>query len=332
MIEFKTPIFLLLLPLVLLALAILHRRRPRQAFVFSSLEITHAGTSTWKMQFSFVPFLLRVAALMLVCIALAGPRKVLQETLVRTEGIDIVLALDCSGSMAAEDFEINGKRLNRFEVIKKVVGEFIDERKNDQLSIVAFAGRAYTVCPLTTDHRWLVQNLQRMRLGLIEDGTAIGSGIATSLSRFKNSTAKSKIVVLLTDGVNNAGSIDPLTSARTAAAMGVKIYTIGAGAKGYAPFPMQTVFGQTFYQNIPTDLDEDSLTKIAELTHGRFFRATDTESLRQIYQSIDRLEKSKIEQKGYKQYEEMFGWFIIAALVLLGLEWILVNTVFLKIP
>ena len=329
--EFKTPLVLLLLPLVLGGLWYLRRRHRQGAFVFPSLKLL-APVLTWKTKFSFIPFCLRLLAIVLICMALAGPRKVLEQSKVVTEGIDIVLALDCSGSMAAEDFKINGRRWNRFEIVKTAVSEFIEQRKSDQLALVAFSGRAYTVCPLTTDHRWLLENLQRMRLGLIEDGTAVGSGIATSLVRLKNSKAKSRIIVILTDGVNNTGSIEPVAAARMAASLGVKIYTIGVGAKGMAPFPVQDMFGRVFYQNVQSDLDEDTLKKIAEITHGQYFRATDTESLREIYKVIDRLETSKIEHKGYKEYQELFGAFAAAALIFLALELFLSNGIFFKIP
>ncbi len=249
-----------------------------------------------------------------------------------TEGIDIVLALDCSGSMAAEDFAINGHRRNRLDIIKSVVAGFIDARKSDRLGLVAFGSRAYTVCPLTIDHDWLKQNLQRVALGMIEDGTAIGSGISSSLLRFKDSKAKSKIIVLLTDGVNNAGNIDPLTAARTAKVMGVKIYAIGAGTKGLAPFPVRDVFGNIYYQNVRIDLNEDDLRQIADVSGGKFFRATDTDSLRRTYTEIDRLEKTDIQQTGYKEYRELFGIFIAAFFVLVLTETVLANTLFLKVP
>ena len=329
--EFRTPLLLLLLPLVLLAVWYVHRRRQERPFQFSSFKVLESIGSTWKTKFGFMPFAIRLAAIAFLCVALAGPRKALQESKVSTEGIDIVLALDCSGSMATEDFNVDGQRVNRFEIIKKVVDDFIDRRKDDRLALVGFSGRAYTICPLSTDHDWLKANLRRMRLGMIEDGTAIGSGIASSLSRYKDSQAKSKVIILLTDGVNNAGSIDPLTAAKTAAAMGIKIYAIGAGAKGFAPFPVQDMFGHTFYQNVQSDLDEDTLKEIARLTHAQYFRAADTQSLREIYKTIDRLEKSKIEQKGYRQYQELFGIFAIVALLLLACEIILSNTLFLKI-
>jgi Ca-activated chloride channel homolog len=330
--EFKTPLVLVLVIFVPLVLWFLHRRRSGHAFGFSSAQILEAVGGSWKTRFGFIPFALRLLAIALLCFALAGPRKALDESKATTEGIDIVLSIDCSGSMAAEDFQLNGQRQNRLDVIKKVVAEFIDSRKDDRLGLVAFGGRAYTVCPLTTDRNWLQANLERIKIGLVEEGTAIGSGIASSLSRFKDSEAKSKIIVLLTDGSNNAGKIDPLSASKTAAAMGIKIYTIGAGTKGYAPFPVQDMFGRKFYQNVQVDIDEDTLQKIAETTKAKYYRATDTESLRQVYKDIDRLEKTKIEHSGYREYQELFGYFVTLALIFLGLELILINSLFLKIP
>lgn len=330
--EFKTPYLLILIPIVLGLMWLFHARRSRGAFRFSSVDLVKPMTGSWKVKFGFVPLAMRVMALILICIALAGPRKVLEESTTTTEGIDIVLSLDCSGSMAAEDFTIDGRRMNRFDVVKRVVAEFINQRKNDRMGLVTFAARAYTVCPLTTDRTWLLANLERMKLGMLEDGTAIGSGVASSLTRFKNSKAKSKVIILLTDGVNNAGKLDPLKAAETAQAMGIKLYTIGAGVEGFAPYPVQDVFGRTFYQNVPVQIDEATLQKMAQLTGGRYFRATDTQSLREIYKEIDRLEKTKIEETGYKQYQELFAGFLIAALLLVAAELVLINTVFFKIP
>ncbi len=330
--EFKTPLVLLLIPLLLAIAYIIKRKAKAPSFVFSSTDVAAKVPGSWKSRFAFVPWALRLAILVLLVIALAGPRKVSLDSKVSTEGLDIVLAIDCSGSMAAEDFTINGKRKNRLDVVKGVVMEFIDARPYDRIALVAFGSKAYTVCPLTMDHAWLKKNLERVRLGIVEDGTAIGSGISSSVIRLKKSEAKSKIVILLTDGVNNAGKMDPLTAAKNAAALKVKVYTIGAGTKGLAPYPVQDMFGRKFYQTVQIEIDEDSLTKIADMTQGKYFRATDTESLRNIYKEIDRLEKTKIEQSGYKQYEELFWIFLVAALSVLLIEIILSNTVFLRIP
>ncbi|HHE65150.1 MAG TPA: VWA domain-containing protein, partial [Bacteroidetes bacterium] len=194
-------------------------------------------------------------------------------------------------------------------------------------------GQAYTVCPLTTDYDWLVNNLRRVELGLIEeDGTAIGSAIASSLSRLDESKAKSKIIILLTDGVNNAGNIQPLEAAKAAGSQGIKIYTIGAGSRGIVPYPAQDIFGRTVYQQVQVDLDEATLKRIAQMTEGQYFRATDTESLRNIYQEIDKLEKTEMQETGYKEYKQLFVWFLLAGLIIFVLELILSNTVLTRIP
>ncbi len=329
---FKDPWILLFIPAIVFGIVIFKRRAKDPTVRFSSLTLLSHMRENWKVFLNRQRLWIRLVAIILFMLALAGPRKVLEETNVTTEGIDIVLALDSSGSMAAEDFTINGQRMNRLDVIKQVVREFIEQRKADRIGLVTFAGLAFTVCPLTTDYEWLMANLERIELGLIEDGTAIGSGISSALARLKDSQAKSKIIILLTDGVNNAGKIDPLTAAKAAQAFKIKVYTIGAGSKDFVPFPVQDPWGQKFYQKVRIDLDEKTLKEIAETTGGKYFRATNTESLRSVYQEIDSLEKTRIEQKGYKEYKELFGLFLLAGLGLLLLEAVLFNTVLLKIP
>lgn len=338
---FKDPWILILIPAAVLAILFFKRKQPEAALRFSSVELVAGIGKTWKTRFIELPFFLRLFAVVLFLLALAGPRLVLEETSQKTEGIDIVLAIDASGSMLAEDFTINGKRQNRLEVVKSVVNDFIDGRQQDRIGLVAFGGLAYTVSPLTTDYAWLKTNLKRVVIGLIEDGTAVGSGISSALSRLRNSKAstqggsasggKSKIIILLTDGVNNAGKVDPASAAQAAKAMGVKIYTIGAGTKGYAPYPME-IWGRKVYQKVQINIDEDMLRQVADITGGKYFRATDTNSLQEIYKEIDRLEKIEIETLYYKEYQELFGWFLSAALGLLFLELMLVNTVLLRIP
>jgi len=330
--EFKTPLVLLLIPLLLALFWYLQRRREGTSFRFSSLSLVRQLGSTWRVRWSFLPVVLRALVLILLLIALAGPRKLLAESKLTTEGIDIVLALDVSGSMSAEDYVINGQRISRLDIIKSTVENFIKQRKDDRLGLIVFGSQAYTVCPLTTDHEWLLENLRQIRIGLIEDATAIGSGIATSLLRLKKSKAKTRIIVLLTDGVNNSGKIQPLDAAKMAQAMGIKVYTIGAGTTGIVPFPVVDEFGNKHYEQAQFDLDEDTLKKIADMTGAEYFRAADTESLRHIYAQIDKLEKTKIEDKGFKQYDPLFWYFVGTALGLLALELTLNNTVFLKIP
>lgn len=329
---FKDPWIILLIPIALGLVIFLKKKQKVTSFQFSSTEIASTLKETWKVRFQNVPYFLRLIILALFLIALAGPRSVLEETVHKTEGIDIVLAIDSSGSMAAEDFVLKGKRTNRLTIVKNVVQEFIEERKNDRLGLVTFASLAYTVSPLTTDHSWLLTNLDRVELGLIKDGTAVGSAIVSSVGRLKNSVAKSKVIILLTDGVNNAGKMDPIEAARVAEAFDIKIYTVGAGTKGYVPFPAKDVFGRTVYQKVLIKLDEEMLQEVAEITDGKYFRATDTESLRDIYKEIDALEKVKIEEQGYREYKELFIYFLMAAFAFLCLEVVLTNTVFLKVP
>jgi len=288
--------------------------------------------ATWRVRWSFLTWVLRALVLVLLLIALSGPRKLLAESKLASEGIDIVLALDVSGSMNAEDYVINGQRISRLDIIKSTVENFIKQRTNDRMGLIVFGSQAYTVCPLTMDHDWLLENLHQVRIGVIEDATAIGSGIATSLLRLKKSKAKTRIIVLLTDGVNNSGKIQPLDAAKLAQSMGIKVYTIGAGTTGIVPFPEIDEFGNKHYVQAQFDLDEDTLKKIADMTGAKYFRAADTEHLRNIYAEIDKLEKIKIEEKGYRQYEPLFWHYVDAALILMALEIILTNTIFLKIP
>lgn len=332
MIAFKSLWVLFLIPLIAGAVYFLTRRRKEAALRFPSKTLVDALQPSWKVRLRYIPSLLRGIVLVLFLIALAGPRSVLKETIRKTEGIDIVLAIDSSGSMAAEDFIIDDKRYNRLEIVKEVVKDFIQARASDKIGLVAFSALAYTVCPLTTDYAWLTANLERVRLGLIKDGTAVGSAIASSTIRLKESTAKSRVIILLTDGVNNAGEIDPLAAARAAQALGIKIYTIGAGTKGAVPFPAQDFLGRKVYQRVMIDIDEDALRQIADITGGKYFRATDTESLRQVYKEIDSLEKTKIEEIGYFEYDELFNKVLFAALTVLLAGIILTNTLFLKVP
>lgn len=329
---FKDPLVFAFFPLLLAVLIWAGRQKKTASLRIPSEELVGGLKRTWKVRFASLPFYLRIAAVALVFIALAGPRSLLEESRHESEGIDIVLALDASGSMAAEDFQLNGRRYNRLDVIKDVVKDFIDARSSDRIGLVAFAGLAYTVSPLTTDYTWLKSNLERIKLNIMEDGTAIGSALTVALSRLQKSTAKSKIIILLTDGINNRGRIEPLTAAKAAQALGVKVYTIGAGTNGTAPIPVRDLWGRQVYQNMLVEIDEETLKKIADSTGGRYFRATDTESLRQIYKEIDQLEKSKVEETGYRQYKELFGFFLVPALILLILAAVLENTVLLKLP
>ena len=279
-----------------------------------------------------LPLILRAAALVLLAVALARPQQGLESSQLKHEGIDIALVVDVSGSMQAEDFEWHGQRRNRLDVVKEVVKEFIAQRSNDRLGLVVFGGRAYTQCPLTLDHVWLLKQLDRVEIGMVEDGTAIGSGIATGLNRLRHSKAKSRVMIVLTDGVNNAGNLSPDAAAELAKTLEVKIYTVGAGTTGLAPFPAKDVFGRTVYQQVNIPVDDEGLTRVAHVTGGQYFRATDTESLRKIYAQIDRMEKTHFEQPHYLVYREWYPWLVGLALVLILFEVLMSETVVRVLP
>jgi len=252
----------------------------------------------------------------------------------RTEGIDIVLALDVSTSMLAEDFYVGKKGYSRLYAVKKIVPEFIKKRENDRLAVVVFGVRPYTLCPLTLNHSWILSSLKRIHAGMLEDRTAIGLAIVSSLKRLENSKAKSKIIILLTDGRNNAGKITPIAAAEIARALNIKIYTIGTGSFGSVPYPIMDREGRiTGYRSRKIDIDEDLLRDIAsKRTNGKYFRATDMASLKKIYNDIDRMEKSPIKEKRYDEYNELFSRFLILGLLILLAEVILSNTLLRRIP
>lgn len=285
-----------------------------------------------KVRFQPLIPLLRALVLILLIIALARPQLGVRKERVIEEGIDIILAIDVSTSMLAEDFTIDGKRYNRLDIVKRVLEDFIPRRFNDRLGMVVFAGRPYTVAPLTWDQDWLLQRLAELEIGMVEDGTAIGSAIMTSLNRLKDSEAKSKVLILLTDGKNNRGEIQPEVAAEAAKALGIRIYTIGAGSRGPVPYPVQDSFGRKFYQKVRIDIDDELLTEIAEKTGGHYYRATDTEELYKVYEEIDKLEKSKIEMTEFYRYKEFYPYFILWALIFLSIEIILKNTVMRRLP
>ncbi len=329
---FKDIWVLFFLPLLVVYVYFLKRRDVRAAMRFSSGALLKGARPTWRTVLAANMVYARAAVIALVLFALARPRVPIEEARVETEGIDIVLAIDASGSMLAEDFTIGGRRVNRLEVVKGVVEDFIRERKDDRIGMIAFAARAYTVCPLTLDYDWLIENLKRVEIGAIEDGTAIGSAISSSLNSLKNTKAKSKVVILLTDGVNNAGKIAPLTAAEAAKTLGIKIYTIGAGTKGMVPFPARNLWGQKVYQRVKIEIDEKTLKEIAKKTGGRYFRATDTESLQEIYDEINDMETTPIAESGYREYQELFGRFLLLGLMIFLVEVVLTNTILKKLP
>ncbi|MEO5360313.1 MAG: VWA domain-containing protein [Nitrospirota bacterium] len=294
---FYDPLVLLLIPIVLGLFALRLRNTSIPALRFSTSELLAGIPATFRAVASKYLVILRILAVVLVVIALARPQKRLEETTVDTKGIDIALAVDLSTSMFAEDFSYKGKRQNRLDAVKEVVRDFIKNRHGDRIAMVAFAGRAYTASPLTTDYNYLLENLKRIYIGMLEDGTAIGNGLAAALNRIKDTKASSKVVILLTDGRNNIGTISPMTAAEAARALNIRVYTIGAGSKGPAPYPVKDVFGNTVYQEVEIDVDDDTLTDIAILTGGQYFRATDFDSLKKIYAEIDKLEKTQLIQK-----------------------------------
>jgi len=324
-VQLHDPWLLLLLLLIPLLLRV---RRPQQlpALCFPVLEAVRAVGPGRRVRWRWILPVLRAVALILLVVALARPQLGKAATQIYTEGIDIMLAVDLSGSMLSEDFQLDGRRANRLDAVKAVVRTFLEHRPGDRVGLVLFAGRPYTQSPLTLDHGWLLKNLERAHIGMIEDGTAIGSALATAVSRLEASDAKSKIVILLTDGQNNTGKVPPMTAAETAKTLGYRVYTIGAGTRGTAPFPQVDAFGRRVYVNLPVDVDEDTLKQIAEVTGGRYFRATDTASLQQIYDEIDKLERSPEQGLQYLEYHELYVWLALPALLLLAAEAVLAQT------
>ncbi|MCI0744019.1 MAG: VWA domain-containing protein [Verrucomicrobia subdivision 3 bacterium] len=327
--------YLLLLLLALPVLAWWKGKRGKQAaFLYSSTQLVKAFADVSRWNAGRILLLMRWLALALFIVGLARPQFVESETTVRASGIDIVAALDLSGSMAAEDrgFTVRGAQANRLEVAKDVLKKFVDKRPNDRIGLVAFAGRAYIAAPLTLDHDFLVQNIDRLDLGAIEDGTAIGSGLSAAVNRLQEVKSKSKIVILMTDGQNNAGKVPPLTAAEAAEALKVKIYTIGVGTRGVGRMPYRDPFGRKRYRNVEVDIDEKTLTAMAEKTGGKYYRADSADTLRRIYDEIGKLERTEVETKKYVQVDELFPWAVIPGLALLLVELALSHTVWRKLP
>jgi Ca-activated chloride channel family protein len=328
--RFAAPWFLLLLALVpaLVWRHLAGRARRGPSLRFSAVAGLGRSAGYRVLAGRHGLFALRMLVLVLITVALARPQFGSRFEEIVTEGIDIMLALDVSTSMKAEDF----RPLNRLHVAKEVATQFVEGRRNDRIGMVVFAARSLTQCPLTLDYGVLLSLLDGIDFGMIEDGTAIGMGIGTCLARLRESEAKSKIIILLTDGINNRGQIDPITAAHMARTLGVKIYTIGAGTKGTAPYPVdEGIFG-TRYVQIPVELDEETLTEVARITGGLYFRATDAERLEEIYQEISEMEKTRIESREYVEYSERFRWAAIPALLLLVAEATLAGTILRKIP
>jgi Ca-activated chloride channel family protein len=328
-IEFADPwFFWLLLIIPVLIWWYLHTRNERKAaFKVSSLEGLKKIPVSWKVRLRPLLLVLRLLAIALLIIALARPQSSNVTENINSEGIDIVLCLDVSGSMLAEDFHPN-----RIEAAKKVAIDFAQHRPSDRIGLVIFAGESFTQCPITTDHAVLENQISKVNSGMLEDGTAIGMGLATSVDRLRDSKAKSKVIILLTDGVNNTGLIDPITALEIAKLYKIRVYTIGVGTHGVAPYPVPVPGGGIQMQNMKVQIDEGLLKKIATETGGEYFRATNNRSLASIYTQIDKLEKTKVEVTAFKRYAELFFPFAIAAFALFFLEIMLRYTVFKSLP
>jgi len=316
---------LLLIPLCT-AWYIWRQRSYSATMLVSQSSTFKALPKTYKYYLLHVPFSLRMLALACIVVVLARPQSTASWENSTTYGIDIVLSVDVSSSMLAEDL-----KPNRLEASKDVAMSFVNSRPYDRIGLVVFSGESFTQCPLTSDHAVLLNLFRDVKSGIINDGTAIGMGLANAVSRLRESKAKSKVVILLTDGVNNQGDIDPLTAAEIAQTFGVRVYTIGVGTQGLAPYPVQTPFG-TQYQDMEVEIDEGVLKEIARLTGGQYFRATDNSSLASIYDQIDSLEKSRIEVNHFSKKNEEFAFFGFASLLLLLAEFIVRKTVLRNIP
>ena len=319
-------LYLLLLLIPLIAWYVIRLSKTQASFKLASTNSFKGVKPGLRVYMRHLPFLLRVASIALIIIVIARPQSVNSWEETETQGIDIVLALDVSGSMLSQDLQPD-----RLQAAKKVASEFITDRKNDNIGLVVFAGESFTQCPLTTDHKVLLNLLNEIEFGIIEDGTAIGLGLATSVNRLKESESDSKVVILLTDGTNNSGQIAPLTAADLASSYGIRVYTVGVGTTGMAPTPVQTPFGIRM-QNMPVDIDEKTLTDIAVMTGAQYFRAQDTDGLRQVYEEIDEMEKYLINVQNVTQRKEVFLPYALVALALILMELLLRRTWLRNIP
>ena len=308
------------------------RRGPVAAVEYSDVSLARDVARGTRSRIGGVVWLLPIIAAALMVVGLARPQRTHSRTEVTANGIDIVLGLDVSGSMQALDFTVDNYRVNRIAVVKSVVSKFIDERPNDRIGLIAFAAAPYIVSPLTLDHDWLLQNLERINVGIGDDGTAIGSAIAAAVNHLRTTTAKSKVVILLTDGVNNSGKISPLAAAEAARALGVRVYTIGVGVRGKAPIPVRDEAGKIHVIMANVDVDEKTLQAVANETGGQFYRATDTNSLQKIYDQINRYETSAQTIQKFEHVEELYSWTLFPSLGLLGLGVLLQQTRFRRLP
>lgn len=319
-------LFLLILLIPYIVWYIMRRKRNEATLQVSDARVYAHTPRSYKIYLLHAPFLLRIIALTAIVLVLARPQTTNSWQNSEIEGIDIMLAIDVSTSMLAEDL-----KPNRLEAAKDVAAEFINGRPNDNIGITLFAGESFTQCPLTTDHAVLLNLFQGIKCGIIEDGTAIGMGIANAVTRLKDSKAKSKVIILLTDGTNNKGDISPLTSAEIAKSFGIRVYTVGVGTNGTAPYPYPTVAGIQ-YRNIPVEIDEKVLTQIAGITDGAYYRATSNSKLKEVYEQIDKLEKTKLNVKEYSKRQEEYRIFALIAFLCVLLEILLRNSILKKIP
>ena len=330
MFRFATPIAFVLLAIVplLILWLIRYRRRRTSDIVYSDLRLVKAARPGGRIWAEFISPGVRLLGLALLIVGLARPQTGNVNTETTTEGIDIILTLDISGSMKAEDF----KPQNRLHVSKEVIKDFIRSRANDRIGLVVFARESFTQCPLTLDYNILLNFLDQVTFDMVEDGTAIGMAIANSCNRLKDSPAKSKVIILLTDGVNNAGEINPVTASEIAKTLGIRIYAIGAGKPGPAPYPVDDpVFGRR-YVNVENEIDEESLRQIAQLTDGKYYRAKDVEGLKETYDEISSLETTKIETKQYLQFKELYMYLLTLGFGLILIEVVISQTRFRKLP
>lgn len=319
--RFAYPDILWLLALLPLLAFIKGRRGPSPAMLFSSTGIAQSLARGRRTHPGHFLAAIRLLALAFLIVALARPQAGNSTTSIKASGIDIMLAVDVSGSMQAMDFTLNGSPADRLDVVKSVVDQFIDARPNDRIGLIAFAGRPYLISPLTLDHDWLENRLDSLSIGMISDtATAIGSAIGAGVNRLRDEHSKSRIMILLTDGINNAGQVSPIIAAEAAAALKIKVYTIGVGTRGEAPMPVVDQFGQRRLVRVKVNIDEKTLTKIAEITGARYFRATDTHSLKKIYNEINRMETTTRTIKNFEHYRELYPFPVLAALLLFGLE------------
>lgn len=321
---FAEPFFLYLLIIIpaMITFYVLRQHKVNASVRMPGLDSFSGSGITFRHYLRYILFGLRTLAIALLIIALARPQRTDKFQDVSTEGIDIVLTQDISGSMLARDF-----KPDRLEAAKNIATEFISGRPYDRIGLVVFSGESFTQCPLTTDHAVLINLLREIQSGMIEDGTAIGMGLATAVNRIKDSQAKSKVIILLTDGINNKGEIAPATAAGIAKTFGIRVYTIGVGTQGMAPYPVQTPLGMQ-YQNMPVEIDEDILKEIAQTTGGKYFRATDNNKLMQVYNEIDKLEKSKIDVRQFTRKEERYLLPALIGFCMLIIEIITRNTIF----